>query len=411
MSPSPEPRAVPALDLKSQYATLREEITAVLLRVAESQYFIMGPEVAALESEFAAAYGVSHAIGCASGSDALLLPLMSWQIGPGDEVITTPYSFFATASAIWRVGAKPVFVDILPDTFNIDPKQVEAAITPRTRAIIPVHLYGQVADMDAIGNLAKRHSLYVLEDAAQAVGAQYRGKFAGTMGDATAFSFYPSKNLGGFGDGGLMTTNDQALAKSLARLRAHGMEPRYYHHEVGINSRLDAIQAAVLRVKLPYLQNWTNGRRMVAERYRNLFETAKLIPWVQLPTESPDCLHVYNQFVIRVPEASRDALRTFLGERKIGTEIYYPVPLHMQACFAALNHKPGDFPQSELAARESLALPMYPELDEDAQATVVNAIREFAHSATRPTSTGIPKPHLGAIPSPAKAAVSSKGTA
>ncbi len=396
MSVSPELRAVPALDLRAQYASLRREIDEAIWRVVESQYFIMGPEVSALESEVALFCKAPRAIACASGSDALLLPLLAWEIGPGDEVITTPYSFFATASAIWRLGAKPVFVDIAPDDFNIDPTQIEAAITPRTRAIIPVHLYGQAAEMDAINTLARERGIHVLEDAAQAIGAEYRGRPVGTIGDAAAFSFYPSKNLGAYGDGGLMTTGDDRLATSLARLRVHGMEPRYYHHEVGINSRLDAIQAAVLRVKLKHLNEWTAARRAVAQRYRGLFEELRLTDWARLPVEQPDRLHVYNQFVIRVPEVDRDAMRAYLNERKIGTEIYYPVPLHLQACFATLNHKPGDFAESERAAQQTLALPIYPELGADSQRIVVEAIADYRNSTPSRYHAGVPKPHLRA---------------
>jgi dTDP-4-amino-4,6-dideoxygalactose transaminase len=318
----------------------------------------MGPEVAGLESEMAQYCRVPHAIGCASGSDALLLPLMAWEIGPGDEVITTPYTFFATASAVSRLGARPVFVDIEPVTYNIDPARIEAAITPRTRAIIPVHLYGQSADMDPILALARKHDLKVLEDAAQAIGSGYKGRSVGTMGHASAFSFYPSKNLGGFGDGGMMTTPDQALGKKLARLRVHGMEPRYYHQEVGINSRLDALQAAVLRIKLRHLDAWTTARRSAATRYRALFAEHGLAGWATLPVELAEHYHVYNQFVIRVPEAHRDALRAHLTDRRIGSDIYYPIPLHLQQCFADLGYKAGDFPVSEAAARQTIALPM-----------------------------------------------------
>jgi dTDP-4-amino-4,6-dideoxygalactose transaminase len=369
--------AVPALDLKLQYQAIRDEIDAAVRRVIESQMFVMGPEVAQLEAELADYCGAGHAIGCASGTDALLLPLMAEGIGPGDEVITTPYTFFATASSIWRLGARPVFVDIESDTYNIDPARIEAAITPRTRAIIPVHLYGQAADMDPINEIAAGYGLFVLEDAAQAIGASYRGRRAGRLGQAAAFSFYPSKNLGGFGDGGLMTTDDAHLGGTLARLRVHGMEPKYYHHEVGINSRLDALQAAVLRVKLRHLDAWTAARLRAAERYRALFQAHRLDETVVLPVERPDGLHVYNQYVIRVPAAVRDALRDELTARQIGSEIYYPVPLHLQPCFATLGHHPGDFPVAEAAACETLALPMYPELAEEQQLHVVATIGRF----------------------------------
>jgi dTDP-4-amino-4,6-dideoxygalactose transaminase len=345
--------------------------------VVESQYFVLGPEVAGLEKEVADFCGAAHGVGCASGSDALLLPLLAWGVGPGDEVVTTPYTFFATGGAVWRTGAKPVFVDIEPDTYNIDPAQLESAVTPRTRAVIPVHLYGQTADMDPIRDVARRHGLAVLEDAAQAIGAGYHGRRAGALGDAAAFSFYPSKNLGAFGDAGLVTTDDLALARSVTRLRVHGMEPKYHHHEVGFNSRLDALQAAVLRVKLRHLDAWTEARRAAAARYAALFDEARLGGLVTLPVERPGYRHVYNQYVVRVPAAARDGLREHLAARRVGTEVYYPIPLHQQVCFASLGYRPGDFPCSEAAARETIALPMYPELTEGAQAYVVETMASY----------------------------------
>jgi dTDP-4-amino-4,6-dideoxygalactose transaminase len=377
--------AVPALDLRAQYETIRDEIEPVVLKLRASQMFVMGPEVAGLEAELAEYCGVSAAVGCASGTDALLLPLMARGIGAGDEVITTPYSFFATAGSIWRTGARPVFVDIEPDTYNIDPAQVEAAITPRTRMIIPVHLYGQTADMDPLVEIAARHDLFVLEDAAQAIGARYKGRSAGGLGHAAALSFYPSKNLGAFGDAGMMLTDDVSLGRSLARLRVHGMEPKYVHHEVGFNSRLDAIQAAVLRIKLRHLDDWTDRRRQVAARYHSLFAADGLINFVMLPAERAGNFHVYNQYVIRVPAPARDPLREYLGSHKIGTEVYYPVPLHLQPCFEPMGHKPGEFPIAEAAASETLALPMYPELTEEQQRSVVVAIGNFfdAHASAR----------------------------
>ncbi len=377
MSIPPKSVAVPALDLKAQYQGIRDEIEPVIKRVLENQMFIQGPEVEALENELAEYCGAARGIGCASGTDALLLPLMALGIGAGDEVVTTPYSFFATAGSIWRTGAKPVFVDIDPETYNIDPDKIEAAITPRTRVIIPVHLYGQTADMDPILEIARKYDLFVLEDAAQAVGAAYHGRQAGTLGQAAAFSFYPSKNLGGFGDGGMMTTDDPVLGRKLARLRVHGMEPKYHHHEVGINSRLDAIQAAILRVKLRHLESWTLQRREAAARYRSLFEAHGLTDLVTLPLEQSGCYHVYNQFVVRVPAPIRDPLREYLTGRQIGTEIYYPIPLHLQPCFTMLGHHPGDFPETELAARETVAMPMYPELTDEQQRYVVGSIRQF----------------------------------
>lgn len=401
MSSTASPRPVPALDLKAQYRTIQPEIDEAIRRVVDSQHFCLGPEVTALEAELAAYCGVAHGVGCSSGSDALLLALMAWDVGPGDEVITTPYTFFATAGAVWRLGARPVFVDIEPDTYNIAPALVERAVTPRTRVIIPVHLYGQSADMDAINAIARRHGLKVLEDAAQAIGARYQGRPIGSIGDAAAFSFYPSKNLGGYGDGGLVTTPDDACARRLARLRVHGMEPRYHHHEVGYNARLDAIQAAVLRVKLRHLPAWTEARRQVAARYRTLFRDHGLTDRVGLPVERPGLHHAYNQFVIRVPEEVRDPLRARLTERQIGNDVYYPIPLHLQLCFQALGHRPGDFPVSEQAARQTIALPIYPELTEDAQAYVVATIAELLDELSPAApSRGIPRPHvLGEVPS------------
>ncbi len=387
MSITYEPVSVPALNLKAQYETIRDEIEPVVHEILESQMFVLGPEVAKLEAEVAEYCGASSGIGCASGSDALLLPLLALEIGPGDEVVTTPYTFFATAGSIWRTGAKPVFVDIEPDTYNMDPGRLEAAITPRTRAIIPVHLYGQTADMGPIRDIAKRHGLAVIEDAAQAIGAAWSGLRAGTLGDVAAFSFYPSKNLGGFGDGGMVTTSNPLLARRLARLRVHGMEPKYHHHEVGFNSRLDALQAAVLRVKLRHLDAWTAMRRMVADRYRNLFASHGLLELIGLPAERPGNFHVYNQFVIRVPATLRDPLREHLTARKIGTEIYYPIPLHLQACFASLGYRPGDFPCSETAAAQTLALPLYPELSDAEQHYVVGSIYRFIQERTYPTLT------------------------
>jgi dTDP-4-amino-4,6-dideoxygalactose transaminase len=398
VSPESEPRPVPALDLKAQYRTIKNEIDEAIRNVVENQMFVLGPEVSGLESDIARYCQTPHAVGCASGSDALLLPLMGWGVGPGDEVITTPYTFFATAGSIWRLGAKPVFVDIDPVTFNIEPDAIEVAITSRTKAIVPVHLYGQAADMDPIQALARRRGLKVLEDAAQAIGAGYQGRRAGALGDAAAFSFYPSKNLGGYGDGGMITTADESLARQIARLRVHGMEPRYHHHEVGFNSRLDALQATVLRIKLKHLPAWTEARRTVAERYNRLIRDFKLTDVVTGPSEQPGFYHVYNQYVVRVPEADRDALRTHMTQRKIGTEIYYPIPLHLQVCFAALGHQPGDFPHSERAARETLALPIYPELTEDAQATVIGTIADYFGRSAREVARGIPRPHIFRAP-------------
>jgi dTDP-4-amino-4,6-dideoxygalactose transaminase len=369
--------SVPALDLKAQYQAIRDEVESVVLGLFESQMFVMGPEVEKLEAELAALCGVARGIGCASGTDALLLPFVALGLGPGDEVITTPYTFFATAGSIWRTGAKPVFVDIEPKTYNIDPGLIECAITPRTRAVIPVHLYGQTADMDSIAEIARKHGLFVLEDAAQAIGAQYKGRRAGSLGDAAALSFYPSKNLGGCGDGGMIMTNDPVLGRAVARLRVHGMEPKYHHHEVGFNSRLDALQAAVLRVKLRHLEAWTLARRAAAGRYWNLLEAHRLREVVVLPHETDGNVHVFNQYVVRVPASIRDPLREFLSARQIGTEIYYPIPLHLQPCFAPLGYRRGDFPHAESAANETIALPLYPELSDEQQRFVVGSIRQF----------------------------------
>lgn len=366
---------VPLLDLQAQYTPLRTAILDAVIRVCDSQRFIMGPEVDGLERELARYLHVSHAIGVSSGTDALLVALMALDVGPGDEVITSTYSFFASAGSIVRTGARPVLVDIQPETFNMDPAALEAAITPRTRAVMPVHLYGQSADLDAIVTVARRRGLAVIEDAAQAIGARYKSRFVGGSGDLGCFSFFPSKNLGGFGDGGLVTTNDERLAARVRMLRNHGMEPKYYHQAVGGNFRLDALQAAVLRVKLPHLETWAEARRQNAERYRRLFSAAGLTDRVTLPIARPESFHIYNQFVVRVPD--RDGLRRHLDSREIGTEVYYPVPFHLQPCFADLGYARGAFPHAEAAANESLALPIYGELTEAQQATVVDAIAEF----------------------------------
>ena len=365
---------VPLLDLKAQYAGLRDELREALDRVAESQHFILGPEVEALEREVADYSQCEYGIGVSSGSDALLVTLMAIGLKPGDEVITTPYTFFATAGAVSRLGGRPIFVDIDPVTYNINPAAIESAVTERTRAIIPVHLYGQMAEMDQIMEVARRHNLYVIEDAAQAIGSEYKGRRAGSIGHFGCFSFFPSKNLGGFGDGGMVTANDAELADRVKLLRNHGYRPKYYNKVVGGNFRLDAIQAAVLRVKLKYLDQWTEARQRNAARYRDLFAEADLSS-VVLPAEAPDRRHIYNQFVIRAER--RDELMAFLKGRKIGTEIYYPVPMHLQECFADLGHYAGEFLESERAADETLALPIYPELTEEMMTTVVVAVSDF----------------------------------
>ena len=365
---------VPLLDLHAQYAPLRTSLLDAVTRVCDSQRFIGGPEVEALERELCQTLGYAHAIGMSSGTDALLAALMALDIGPGDEVITPTYSFFATAGCVVRVGAKPVLVDVEPATFNIDGEQTIASMTRRTKAIIPVHLFGQAAELARIAEAAQPRGVAVIEDAAQAIGASYLDRPVGTWGAIGCFSFFPSKNLGAFGDAGFVSTTDAALAKKLRLIRTHGMEPKYYHHLVGANFRIDAVQAAVLRVKLPHLQAWTDARRANAARYRTLFADAGLGE-VTLPIEAPHRTHIYNQFVIRVPD--RDRLKKHLDAAGIGTEIYYPVPFHMQKCFADLGYRPGAFPVAEAAASSSLALPIYPELTAAQQAAVVGAIRNF----------------------------------
>ena len=365
---------VPLLDLDAQYRPLREEILAAIARVCDSQRFILGPEVEALERDLAACLEVRDAVAVSSGTDALLAALMATGIGAGDDVVTSTYSFFATAGCIARTGARPVLVDIDPVTYNIDPDGIRAALTPKTRAIIPVHLYGLCADMDRIMSIAGDAGVPVIEDAAQAIGATYRNRQAGSIGTAGCFSFFPSKNLGAFGDGGLVTTNDPSLAQELRLIRNHGAEPKYFHKRVGANFRLDAIQAAVLRVKLPHLARWTSRRRENAVRYDALFADAGLTDRVTLPAAPADRRHIFNQYVIRVPD--RDRVRAFLAERRIGTEIYYPVPFHLQECFVGLGYRRGDFPQAEAAAASTLALPIYGELTADQQAAVVAAIAD-----------------------------------
>lgn len=367
---------VPLLDLSEQNAVLRPEIEAALGRVLDTNGFILGGEVAELEKELAQYCGAEFAIGCASGSDAILLALMALDIGPGDEVITTPYSFFATVSSITRLGATPVFVDIEPDTYNIDVSKIEEKVTAHTKAIEPVHLYGQCADMAGLNEIGSKFGIPIVEDAAQAIGAEENGIRAGALGEMGCFSFYPSKNLGGMGDGGFITTNDAAIAKKLNALRVHGSEEKYYHKYVGLNSRLDGFQGAVLRVKLPHLDIWTDRRRANAAAYSKLFTDYGLNEQIGVPAERNNAKHIYNQYVIRVPNR-RDELREHLTSEGIGTDIYYPVPLHLQECFAYLGYRHGDLPVSEKAALETLALPIYPEMKAGAQEYVVNAIAEF----------------------------------
>ncbi|MBI4401224.1 MAG: DegT/DnrJ/EryC1/StrS family aminotransferase [Nitrospirae bacterium] len=366
---------VPLLDLKAQYREIRTEVMAAIQAVCDEQGFILGPRVVELEQAVAKYVGSTHAVGVASGSDALLLSLMAMGVGHGDEVITVPFTFFATAGAISRLGAKPVFVDIKPDTFNMDASQIEKKITARTKAIIPVHLFGQCADMDAINDIARRKKLRVIEDAAQAIGAARKGVRAGVLGDVGCFSFFPSKNLGGFGDGGMITTNDRSLSESLASLRVHGSRVKYVHEQVGINSRLDALQAAVLRVKLNYLDRWSEGRRKNAAKYEQLFKDAKLLDRATLPKTDAGNHHVFNQFTIRAQK--RDELRAYLKDKGVGTEIYYPIPMHLQSCYRELTYQKGDFPVSERASEAVLSLPIYAELTDDQLAYVAETIKEF----------------------------------
>jgi len=367
---------VPLLDLQAQYVSLQHNVRAAIARVFDSQQFVLGPEVAALEKELAAYCGTTEAVGCASGSDALLLALMALDIGPGDEVITTPFTFFATGSAITRLGARTVFVDIDPVTYNIDASRIDAAITSRTKAIMPVHLYGQCADMDAVLSVARDKNVPVIEDAAQAIGAEDKGRRAGSMGLAGCFSFYPTKNLGGAGDGGLVTTSSGDFASRLKRLRTHGGFTEYEHEEVGVNSRLDALQAAVLRVKLPHLDEWSNTRAQRAAIYSELLEQADLSFDLKTPFVRPNNRHIFHQYVVRVPQ-QRNALSDHLKSHDIGTKVYYPIPLHLQQCFGFLGYKPGDFPEAERAALETMALPMFPEITDAQQEYVVKTIESF----------------------------------
>lgn len=377
VAPLPADAGVPLIDMSRQYAVLEKQILAAIKRVCSSGRFVLGPDCNDLERAVAAYCQTKHAIACASGSDALLLALMACGVAAGDEVIVPSYTFFATASAVARLGAVPVFVDIEPAGFNIDPATIEAAITPATKAIIPVHLYGQCAEMTPIMDIARRHGLTVIEDAAQAIGAEYRGQRAGSIGQMGCLSFYPTKNLGGFGDGGMLTTNDDQLADKLRLLRVHGMQPRYYHQLLGINSRLDSLQAAVLNVKLPHLNRWTELRQGHAQRYAELFRSHGLEGALTLPAALPDRRHVWNQYIVRVSGGKRDALRTHLAQKKIGTEIYYPVPLHQQQCFAYLGVRPGSLPETDRAAAETVALPIFPELTPAEQMLVVKEIAAF----------------------------------
>lgn len=369
-------KTVPAsfLDLHAQYSGIKQEVNAAIQRVMDSQHFILGSEVSEFEKELSELIG-AISVACASGSDALYLALLASGIGPDDEVITSPFTFVATAGAIARTGARPVFVDIDPETFNIDPKLIAVAVTSKTKAIMPVHLFGLPADLNPIMAIAKKHNLVVVEDAAQAIGSRYQGSMVGSLGTYGCFSFFPSKNLGGAGDGGLVTTKDPQLADKLRLLRAHGSRKKYQYEIIGTNSRLDALQAAILRVKLKHLHQWTEGRRENARRYTELFADFGLRDHIQWPVDVPGRYHVYNQFTIRAKQ--RENLRAHLTAAKIPTDVYYPAPLHTQPAFSYLGYREGDFPHSEAASREVLALPVYPELTADAQATIVQEIANF----------------------------------
>jgi dTDP-4-amino-4,6-dideoxygalactose transaminase len=386
---------VPLLDLKAQHSAIQADLDRAIAAVMASQHFILGPQVQACEQAIAEYSRCAHAVGVSSGTDALVICLMAEGIKAGDEVITTPYTFFATAGSIARVGATPVFVDIDPVTYNLDPKQIAARITPRTRAIIPVHLYGQMAELEEIMRLAQQHGLTVIEDAAQAIGAERAGRRAGSVGHYGCFSFFPSKNLGAAGDGGMVVTNDAVRAENLVRLRAHGSKPKYYHKVIGGNFRLDTIQAAVVSAKLPHLDGWTAGRQRNGARYDRLFEASGLAvadssryPGKLAGGAEPDLYypkvvgerHIFNQYVIRT--SRRDELKASLQAQGVSTEIYYPVPMHTQECFAYLGYREGAFPQSEGAAREALALPIYPELTDEQAKYVVDCIGNFFRGAS-----------------------------
>jgi dTDP-4-amino-4,6-dideoxygalactose transaminase len=374
---------VPLCDLHGQYRDLEPQILEAVQRVLQSGQVILGPEVQALESEIARYCGAGYGIGCSSGSDALLLAVQALDIGAGDEVILPPFTFFASVGAVCRSGARPVFADIDPLTFNLDPLQVENKITDRTRAIMPVHLFGQCVDMDPLWRIAERHQLPIIEDAAQALGAEYHGKRTGSLGAMGCFSFYPSKNLGAYGDAGMVVTNDPDWAARMACLRTHGMEPRYHHKYMGWNARLDALHAAMLRVKLPHLDRWTEGRQAAARRYDMLIEEQHLGHFLERPTVRPHRRHVFNQYVVRVGRGQRDALVRHLRADKIGCEIYYPIPLHLQECLVHLGYRAGDFPATEEACRTVLALPMFPEISVDQQRRAVQSCANFLRQQAR----------------------------
>ena len=381
MSSPPSP--VPLCDIQARYRLLKPQIDTAVLRVLSSGQAILGPEVAAFEKEAATFCGAEFAVGCGSGTDALVLALHALGVGPGDEVIIPPFTFFATAGAVCRVGAKPVFADIDPLTFNIDPDQIDAKVTRRTKAVIPVHLFGQCCDMDAIWEVAEEHQLYVVEDAAQSFGSEYHGRRCGTLGAVAAMSFYPTKNLGAMGDAGLVTTNDPEIDRKLRALRVHGSEVKYYHKYIGYNMRLDAVHAAVLRVELPHVAGWLTGRQEAARRYDKLIEGANLHGFMRRPIAKPDRKHTFNQYVVRVPAAHRDSLVKHLKDNAVGVEVYYPLSLHEQECFAFLGHRTGDFPTSEEAAATVLALPMFPEITEAQQKRVIEVCAAYLSQSLR----------------------------
>ena len=374
---------VPLCDILGQYQALQTDIDAAVLKVLASGQVILGPEVLAFEKEYADYCGAKHALGCGSGTDALLLALAALDIGPGDEVILPPFTFFATIGSVMRVGAKPVFVDIDPLSYNIDPKLIEAAITPRTKAIMPVHLFGQCADMAPIAELAREHNLHVIEDAAQSFGSCYERRKCGTLGTISCFSFYPSKNIGTLGDAGMVTTNDEALHKKMTALRNHGSDVKYFHKYLGWNARIDAIHAAILRVKLPYAEEWIAGRRAAAKRYDALIEQYNLNGFFQRPVVEPYGRHTFNQYVVRVPAGHRDAVVKYLKSENVGCEVYYPLPLHLQECAVHLGHGVGDFPISEDAAKAVLALPMFPEITEAQQRRVLDVCAAYVRQSLR----------------------------
>lgn len=377
------PAPVPMCDIQAQYRSLKQQIDEAVQRVLTSGQAILGPEVAAFEQEIAAYCGADFGVGCSSGTDALVLALHALGIGPGDEVIVPPFTFFATVSSVCRLGATPVFADIDPVTFNIDPQQVESKVTSRTRAIIPVHLFGQCCDMDPIWEVADDHGFYVVEDAAQSLGSEYRGRRSGVLGAVAAFSFYPTKNLGAFGDAGLVTTNDPAIDKKLRALRVHGSEVKYYHKTIGYNMRLDAIHAAILRVKLRHVPGWLNAREAAALRYDRMIESANLHGFIRRPATVTEGRHTFNYYVVRVPASHRDPLVRYLKASNVGVDIYYPLSLHQQDCFKYLGYRTGDFPLSEDAANTVLALPLFPEITEAQQARVIDVCDAYLSQSLR----------------------------